>query len=103
MQSSRRAHHLVTTDVRDHYRCDHGRDRGRNALGNAIETFCSAAFCIAAPLAFSGQNVALFTSGWSQDDRASSNINVSSLKVGDLQIQIVHYLCLTVFLVLGQS
>ena len=55
---------------------------------------------IAAPLAFSG--VALFTSGWSQDETASK-INVRNMKVGDLQIQILVHCALPflVFLVLG--
>ena len=51
---------------------------------------------IVAPLALSSQSVALITSGWSQYDRASSKINIRSLKVGYLHIQNVSPLSITI-------
>ena len=47
------------------------------------------------PLAFSGQSVALFTSGWSQDDRASSKIDVRIVKVGGFTNTNISTLCIT--------
>ena len=49
------------------------------------------------PLAFSGQSVALFTSGWSQDDRASSKIDVRIVKVGGFTNTNISTLCITMY------